>query len=70
MKEKEIDVYLSLALFCQVLIVGGAGTFVTEFMKSDPAMEIEYLSGFISIAGIVGAIGIYAKIFEQLSDKS
>lgn len=69
MKEKEVDVCLSLAALGHFILVGVGGGFVTELFTENPRFEIMYGSAFILVLVTVVLILIYSQVFNNIKNK-
>jgi len=69
-KEKEIDIYLSLVSWCQLAMLGVGGTLVSEIFADIPRFEVILISCLgIILIGII-LIVLYDKLFSKINRDS
>ena len=69
MKEKEVDVYLSLASLCHLVTIADGTVWVTELVKETKRFEVLFLSSLVLILSVVILIIVYARVFEIVKNK-
>jgi len=67
MKEKRVDVYLAKAGFCQLLVIGFGGSFLTELVN-DARPTIAIISAAFTIISAIPLYRYYVKA-SHLSKK-
>jgi hypothetical protein len=62
MKEKRVDVLLSVASFIQLLFLGFGGAFVSELIKDKSEEGILYWSSFFALIFLICIIYLYSEV--------
>ncbi len=62
MKEKRIDVLLSVVAFIQFLFLGFGGAFINELIKNQSDTTILYWSSFFTLIFLISIIYLYLEV--------
>ena len=70
MKDKEADIYLSIASFLHLAIIGTLGTLITELFAEEPRTEVMLLAMLAFTVLFLISIAVFGGLlFNQKSKK-
>ena len=70
MKEKEVDVYLSLKSLCHLMMLGSGGAFAGELFANISRSNAIYPTAFVFIELGITLVCIYPIIFSRINRKN